>query len=269
MTSLPLIGIPSDAREIGINPFHCVGEKYITAVARGARALPVLMPAFGPGPDIPPPAELYDIDAMLDRLDGILVTGSPSNVEPRHYEGAPSRPGTLHDEQRDNVMLPMIRRALEAAVPVFAICRGIQELNVALGGTLHQLVHEVEGLADHRSPEGEPREVKYAPAHEVTLAAGGMLQRLSGLQTWRVNSLHEQGIDRLASRLEVEALAPDGMIEAVRVKDAKTFALGVQWHPEWLFWEDKLSLALFAAFGDAARARAAARSGAAAHGRVA
>ncbi len=265
--SLPMIGIPSDVREIGVNPFHCVGEKYITAVARGAGALPVLMPAFGPGPDIPPPAELYDIDAMLEHLDGILVTGSPSNVEPSHYEGEPSRAGTLHDPQRDNVMLPMIRRALETSVPVFAICRGIQELNVALGGTLHQIVHEVEGLTDHRSPEGEPREVKYAPAHEINFTPGGMLQRLSGMQTWRVNSLHEQGIDRLAPRLEIEAQAPDGMIEAVRVKDARGFALGVQWHPEWLFWEDRLSVKLFEAFGDAARARSRARS--AVRGRVA
>ncbi len=264
--SLPLIGIPCDAREIGIHPFHCVGEKYIAAVARGAGALPVLLPAFGPGPDIPPPVTLYDIDAMLDRLDGLLVTGSPSNVEPHHYGGPASRPGTLHDPQRDNVMLAMTRRAIELGVPLLAICRGIQELNVALGGTLHQHVDEVPGLSDHRSPQDEAREVKYGPAHEIELEPGGLLARLSGMQTWRVNSLHGQGIDRLAAGLEAEATAPDGMIEAVGVKGARAFALGVQWHPEWRFWEDKLSIALFAAFGDAARARAA-RAGV--HGRVA
>ena len=264
--SLPMIGIPCDARQIGLHPFHCVGEKYVTAVARGANALPVLLPAFGPGPDIPPPVELYDIDAMLGRLDGLLVTGSPSNVEPHRYGGPPSRPGTLHDPQRDNVMLAMTRRAIETGVPMLAICRGIQELNVALGGTLHQHVEEVPGLDDHRSPDGETREEFYAPAHEIALAPDGMLARLSGMQTWRVNSLHGQGIDRLAEGLSMEARAPDGMIEAVRVKGARAFALGVQWHPEWRFWEDRLSSALFAAFGDAARARAGAR---AAHGRVA
>lgn len=267
--SLPLVGIPCDTRDIAATPFHCVGEKYITAVARGARALPVLMPAFGPGPDAPPPAELYDLDAMLERLDGILVTGSPSNVEPHHYEGIPSRPGTLHDTQRDNVTLPMIRGALARGIPVLAICRGIQELNVALGGTLHQHVQEQPGLRDHRSPPDEPRDVKYAEAHEIELEPGGMLARLSGMQTWRVNSLHEQGIDRLAGGLDVEARAPDGMIEAVRVRDARAFALGVQWHPEWRFWEDKLSVALFEAFGAAARERMAWRERSVVHGRVA
>jgi putative glutamine amidotransferase len=265
----PLIGIPSDVYEIGINPFHCVGEKYITAVSRAAHGLPLLIPAFGPGPDIPPPAEIFDIDQMVDALDGLLVTGAPSNVEPRHYEGSPSRPGTLHDPQRDAMTLPLIRRALAEGLPVLAICRGIQELNVALGGTLHQLVHEVEGLADHRSPAGEPRDVKYAPAHEIALTPGGVLAKLSGMQTWRVNSLHEQGIDRLADGLAVEARAPDGMIEAVRVRDAKGFALAVQWHPEWRFWEDKLSIALFAAFGAAAAERARTRAARMVHGRVA
>jgi putative glutamine amidotransferase len=267
--TLPLIGIPSDVYTVGINPFHCVGEKYITAVARGCRGLPLLIPSFGPGPDIPPPVELFDIDAMVDALDGLLVTGSPSNVEPHHYGGDPSRPGTHHDPQRDAITLPLIGKALAAGLPVLAICRGIQELNVALGGTLHQLVHEVVGLDDHRSAPDEPRDVKYAPAHEVTLTPGGVLATLSGMQTWRVNSLHEQGIDRLADGLAVEARAPDGMVEAVRVKDAKTFALGVQWHPEWRFWEDKLSIGLFGAFGAAAAERARARGARAVHGRVA
>ncbi|MSP83949.1 MAG: gamma-glutamyl-gamma-aminobutyrate hydrolase family protein [Alphaproteobacteria bacterium] len=267
--TLPLIGIPSDVYDIGINPFHCVGEKYIAAVARAAHGLPLLIPSFGPGPDIPPPAELFDLDALVDALDGLLVTGSPSNVEPHHYGGDPSRPGTHHDPQRDAITLPLIRRALAEGLPVLAICRGIQELNVALGGTLHQLVHEVEGLADHRGPPNEPRDVKYAPAHEVTLTSGGALARLSGMQTWRVNSLHEQGIDRLADGLAIEARAPDGMIEAVRVKDAKAFALGVQWHPEWRFWDDRLSTALFAEFGTAAAERSRARSSRVVHGRVA
>ncbi len=267
--TLPLIGIPSDVYAIGINPFHCVGEKYITAVARGAHALPLLIPSFGPGHDVPPPGELFDIETMVDRLDGLMVTGSPSNVEPRHYDGAPSRAGTLHDPQRDAITLPLIRRALAAGLPMLAICRGIQELNVALGGTLHQIVHEVAGLADHRSPPNEPRDVKYAPAHEVTLTPGGVLAKLSGMQTWRVNSLHEQGIDRLAPGLAIEARAPDGMIEAVRVRDAKAFALAVQWHPEWRFWEDKLSVALLEAFGAAAAERARSRLHGVVHGRVA
>jgi putative glutamine amidotransferase len=248
---LPLVAIPADVRDIGLHPFHVVGEKYIVAVMKGAGALPLLVPALG---------DAIDRRELLDRVDGILFTGSPSNVEPRHYEGSPSREGTLHDPQRDETTLPLIREAIEAGVPIFCICRGIQELNVALGGTLHQHVQEVPGHRDHRADKTKPRDEQYEPVHSIALEPGGVIAGLWRTSTVEVNSLHGQGIDRLAPRLAIEARAPDGVIEAVRVKDAKSFALGVQWHPEWKVTDNPFSMALFGAFGAAARAYAERRA---------
>ncbi|MBI1205789.1 MAG: gamma-glutamyl-gamma-aminobutyrate hydrolase family protein [Azospirillum sp.] len=239
---LPLVGVPACIRDLGEQPFHVVGDKYLRAISEGAGALPLLIPALG---------EAIDVELLLSRLDGLLITGSPSNVEPRHYAGPPSEPGTLHDPARDATTLPLIRAAVDRGVPLLAICRGIQELNVALGGSLHQQVHEVPGLMDHRDRDEDPLEVQYGPAHAVDLSLDGVLARLTGQKTLTVNSLHGQGIDRLARRLAVEATAPDGLIEAVRVADAPGFALGLQWHPEWRFRERPDSVALFAAFGAA------------------
>jgi len=185
-----------------------------------------------------------------------MLTGSPSNVEPHRYGGPASAEGTLHDAERDATTLPLIRAAIDMGVPLLGICRGFQELNVAFGGTLHQRVHEVPGMRDHREDKTAPVEVQYAKAHPVRLAPDGLLARIAGTDELRVNSVHGQGIDRLAPGLSVEATAPDGLVEAVRVDGAGAFALAVQWHPEWRFWEDSASAALFAAFGDAARARA-------------
>jgi len=243
----PVIGIPADRRIIGPHPFHAVGEKYIRAVAEAAGALPLLIPAL---PD------LIDSEEVLERVDGILFTGSPSNVEPHHYAGAPSVPGTLHDPHRDATTLPLIPRAVRAGVPVFGVCRGFQEMNVAFGGTLHQRLHEIPGLMDHRDDLSQPLEVQYAPAHDVTLEPGGLLQALAGADRLKVNSLHWQGVDRLGPDLIAEARAPDGVIEAFRVKDAPRFALAVQWHPEWQVMSNPFSRALFAAFGAASRERA-------------
>jgi putative glutamine amidotransferase len=192
------------------------------------------------------------------RLDGLLLTGSRSNVEPYHYEGEASQPGTLHDPERDALTLPLIRTAIGAGLPVLAICRGIQELNVALGGTLYQRVHEIAGRLDHRAPEGDVARRYAHSAHVVALTPGGMLERLTGERELVVNSLHSQGIDRLAPHLVVEAAAPDGQIEAVR-HAAADFVLGVQWHPEYRVMENPFSRALFAAFGGACRAWAARR----------
>ncbi len=266
---LPLIGIPADVREVGIHPFHGVGEKYINAVAHGAGALPLLLPAFGPGRDLEAMVGHVDIEDLVALLDGLFLPGSPSNVEPRHYGGEASAPDTTHDPQRDATTLPLIETALSAALPLFAVCRGFQELNVALGGTLHQRLEEVAGLIDHREDTGLPREALYAPSHSLRLAPGGLLAGLIGAQQIEVNSLHAQGVDRLAARLVAEATAPDGLVEAARVAEAPGFTLGVQWHPEWRVRENPVSLALFEAFGDAARARAAARPHHTAHGRVA
>jgi putative glutamine amidotransferase len=261
--ALPLIGVPACVREIGVYPFHAVGEKYINAVAHGAGGLPLLIPAFGRGRDLDALDNHVDLDDLVGRLDGLFLTGSPSNVEPHHYGGPQSAPGTHHDVQRDETTLPLIRAAVDAGLPLFAVCRGIQEFNVAFGGTLHQRVHEVPGLMDHRADTDKPREAQYQPVHAVALAPGGLLAGLAGAEAEEimVNSLHAQAIDRPGDSLAVEATAPDGLIEAVRVEGAPAFALGVQWHPEWRVREDPFSLAMFEAFGDAARARARERSG--------
>lgn len=235
---------------IGLHPFHAVGEKYARAVLEASEGLPLLIPSL---------AEELKLDELAERLDGLLFTGSPSNVEPRHYEGPPSHPGTLHDPARDATTLPLIRKAVQAGVPVLGICRGFQEVNVAFGGSLYQRVHEVAGYLDHRDDETQPLEVQYGPAHEVILEPGGLLRSLAGTERVRVNSLHWQGIERLGPGLGVEARAPDGLIEAFRVEGAARFALAVQWHPEWKVMDNPLSRALFAAFGAACRNRAESR----------
>lgn len=235
---------------LGLHPFHAVGDKYARAVLEASGGLPLLIPAL---------AEELRLDELVGRLDGLLFTGSPSNVEPRHYEGPPSHPGTLHDPARDATTLPLIRKAVRAGVPVFGICRGFQEVNVAFGGSLHQRVHEVAGHLDHRDDESQPLDVQYGPAHDVVLAPGGLLRRLAESDRVRVNSLHSQGIERLGPGLAVEARAPDGLIEAFRVEGAARFALAVQWHPEWRVMDDPFSRALFSAFGAACRDRAESR----------
>jgi putative glutamine amidotransferase len=244
MSRVPLIGIPADRRLYGNHYFHMVGEKYIDAVAAGADAVPVLVPALGPD---------LDLTALLDVCDGLLLTGSASNVEPYHYGGPASAPGTLHDPNRDATTLPLIPQAIAAGLPVLAICRGFQEMNVAFGGTLWQRLHEVPGNLDHRDDESQPLEVQYGPAHEVALEPGGLLSELAGTDRLQVNSLHSQGIQTLGRDLAVEARAPDGVIEAFRVADAPRFAVGLQWHPEWDFSQNPFSRALFAAFGKASR----------------
>ena len=245
----PLIGIPADRRILGPHPFHCVGEKYIAAIVDAAEAIPVLVPALGE----------RDLDQLLGTLDGILLTGSPSNVEPHRYAGPASEPDTLHDPHRDATTLALIPHAIERGVPLFAVCRGFQEMNVALGGTLWQKVQQVPGLQDHREDKEQPLEVQYGPAHEIELVRGGLLHGWAGRDRVTVNSLHSQGVETLGRDLEVEARAPDGLVEAFRVRPAPAFALAVQWHPEWQVMNNPFSRAMFAAFGDAARARSNSR----------
>lgn len=248
MGAKPVVGIPADRRQIDPHPFHVVGEKYATAVRDGADAIPFLIPALG---------NTIDAETVLQRVDGILLTGSPSNVEPHHYDGAASRPGTLHDPHRDETTLPLIKLALEKGVPVFAVCRGFQELNVVLGGTLHQYVHEVEGYHRHKENPDDPLDVQYGPSHEIHLVEGGLLRDLAGTDTVTVNSLHSQGIARLADGVTVEAVADDGLVEGFRVDGARNFALAVQWHPEWQVTQNRFSMVIFKAFGDACRQFAA------------
>ena len=250
MRSKPIIGIPCDRRIYTGHPFHMAGEKYLTAVTQAATAIPLMIPVL---------EDPIDFDVLLGHLDGILLTGSYSNVEPHHYNGEPSEEGTLHDSHRDAVTLPLIRHVLDMGMPLFAICRGFQELTVALGGTLHQKVHQVPGYHMHLENPDDPIEVKYGPSHPVSLPEGGLLRSLVGKESMMVNSLHSQGVAKLADGVTIEAVADDGLIEAFRVDNAPGFNLAVQWHPEWRATEDEFSMAMFKAFGDACRARAAER----------
>ncbi len=250
---VPLVGVPACRKQFE-GTFHSVGEKYLTALTDGARVQPVLIPALG--------TDRQDLAHLLSRLDGVLITGSPSNVEPHHYAGPPAREPdksdpAKSDPARDATTLPFIRAAIAADIPLLAICRGNQELNVALGGSLHQHVHELPGVADHRMPQHDDLDVRYGPRHAVRLTGGGSLAALAaslGLDPDNliVNSLHSQAIDRLAGGLTVEALSHDGVIEAVAV-DGAGFAFGIQWHPEYKVLGDAFSTALFSAFGNACR----------------
>ncbi|MDT4805432.1 Gamma-glutamyl-gamma-aminobutyrate hydrolase PuuD [compost metagenome] len=250
MSRLPLIGVTACTREIGLQSYHIAGDKYLRAVAVGAGGVPLVIPAL---------AELMDQTTLLASLDGLLFTGSPSNVEPHRYQGPASAPGTKHDPDRDRTTLPLVRAAVAAGIPVLGICRGFQEMNVAFGGTLHQRVHEVEGFIDHREPGDQPLEVQYAPRHLLRVQPGGVLDGIGLPSEIHVNSIHGQGVERLAPGLRVEALAPDGLVEAFSVEGARSFALGVQWHPEWQVRTNPDYLAIFQAFGEACREKAGKR----------
>jgi putative glutamine amidotransferase len=255
----PLVGISACLKDHGRGWGHTVGDKYVQATIQAVGGVPIVIPAAGAtvGNDID-----HAIDRVLEMCDGLLLTGSPSNVEPHHYEGEPSRAGTAHDAARDSTTLPMIRRAIDRGVPLFAICRGLQEVNVALGGTLHQLVHEVPGRRDHRSPKTPSTDDNYAPSHHVDIVEGGLLHELLGERRIMVNSLHAQGVDRLAKGARLEAVADDGQVEAFSVPDAPGFVLCLQWHPEHRALENPVSMKMFDAFSAACRQRAAERTGA-------
>ena len=251
----PLIGIPVNVHQLPEFTIHIhgSGEKYIRAAADGAGGAPFLVPALGAETDLP---------ALIGHIDGLLLTGGRANVEPHHFGGAAFPDDEIRDPARDNTVLPLIRACIEVGVPVFGTCRGIQEINVALGGSLHYRVHQVPGKMDHRmSPDpNEDIEHRFRLRHALSPTPGGYLESLVGTSDVMVNSLHGQGLDRLGDGLVVEGVASDGLVEAVRLEGAKTFTVGVQWHAEWRFEEHPLSKALFAAFGDAARARAAMKS---------
>jgi putative glutamine amidotransferase len=248
----PIVAVPMCVKAIGGQTYHTVGEKYFTGLIDGAGVYPLSFPALGP---------VLEPAALLDQVDGVLFTGSPSNVAVQHYDGAPDREDSPQDPGRDAVTLPLIRAAIDRQVPIFCICRGFQELNVALGGTLDTHVHVAEGRMDHRARTDVPLEEAYGPRHTVKFLAGGKFARILGKTETEVNSLHWQGIARPAERIVVEGRADDGVIEAVSLKDYAGFCLGTQWHPEFRVTENPDSMALFRAFGAAARARRQQRLG--------
>lgn len=245
----PLVGISCCTKPFGLfaMPNHAASDTYVRAVDQVVDAVPVLIPANG---------HAVDVDTLLTRLDGIVLTGSRSNVQPCLYGGPCHAEDTPEDPARDAVTLPLIRAAIAAGVPLLAICRGFQELNVALGGTLHQRLQDLPGRFDHSTPMQPNARVRHGKAHPVRVLPDAWLCRVTGATELPVNSLHNQGIDVLAPGLAIEALASDGTIEAVRVAGARGFAVGVQWHPEYDFETDQASCAIFAAFGEALRAHA-------------
>ena len=240
LAAKPVVLVPACNKALGDHPFHVAGHKYIDAV-RLAGALPLVVPG----------ADERDIDALLDMADGVLLTGSPSNVHPSHYGQAVHDASLPLDTARDAWTLPLVRRVLERGVPLLAICRGAQETNVALGGSLHQAVHEVDGHMDHRDPHDQPLDVRYGPAHSADVVPGGALSRVLHQSRIQINSLHGQAVDSLAPGLKVEALAPDGVVEAFSRPGAPGFNLAVQWHPEWQAASNPVSMALLGAFGAA------------------
>ncbi|WP_119154461.1 gamma-glutamyl-gamma-aminobutyrate hydrolase family protein [Caldimonas tepidiphila] len=239
----PVVLLPACNRTLGAHPYHVIGRKYVDAV-RLAGCLPLVVPS----------AAAQDVDELLETAHGVLLTGSPSNVHPDHFGESVLDENLPLDPDRDSLTLPLIRKALARGVPLFAICRGFQEMNVAFGGSLHQAVHDRPGHLDHREAPDGPLEEQYGPAHEVSIVPGGLLETILGDSRFLVNSLHGQGVNRLAEGLRVEAVAPDGLIEAFSRPSAPAFNLCVQWHPEWQASENPVSVKLFKAFGAACQA---------------
>jgi len=244
MSLLPLVGLPADTYENHGFLYHSIGDKYVRAVAEVAGCTPVMIPAI---------MDALHLDALLDQFDGILMTGAISNVHPPHYGEQATADHEPYDHHRDRLTLRLITRVIERGIPLFCICRGFQELNVVMGGTLEAELQKGEGRIDHRAPEHDDVDVRYAPNHMINIQPGGKLEKILGKRETMVNSIHRQGIKRLAGSLAVEATAPDGIIEAVSVRDAKTFTLGTQWHPEFKAANNPDSVKLFTAFGEAVR----------------
>lgn len=240
----PIVAVPADIRTFDGASWHAVQHQYVRAALNAAGVMAFIIPAFEEG---------YDTDAILDRVDGVLVSGSASNVHPSFYGMPATEADGPFDVARDMTTLPLIRRAIDRAIPLLAICRGIQELNVALGGSLASEIQDQPGIWDHRKPADVDRDGMYAIRQSVFVKEGSCIARIIGPGEIKVNSLHRQAIANTAPRLQVEAVAEDGTIEAVSVIDAAAFAVGVQWHPEYWAETDKPSNQIFSAFGDAVR----------------
>ena len=239
---LPVVLVPACNRQIGLHSFHVAGKKYVDFV-RLAGCLPLVVPNAG----------AHEVSALLNLADGVLLTGSPSNVHPRHFGEDVRNPALPLDTERDDWTLPFIPEVLTRGLPLFAICRGTQETNVALGGSLHQAVQDVAGHLDHRAPSDEDADLQYGLAHEVEVLPGGVLAGIVDRPRFQVNSVHGQAVNRLAPGLRVEARAPDGLIEAFSSAGAPGFNLCLQWHPEWQASRNPVSVQLAQAFGQACR----------------
>lgn len=248
--SKPVVAVSTDVKAFENYVWHAAPRQYLEAAIEGADVTPLLVPSFG---------DRLDMDSILDRVDGVMLTGSKSNVHPALYGGVATEANGPYDEARDSTTIPLIRRCLERGIPLLAICRGLQELNVALGGTLATEIQDMPGRIDHRAPVSDDQDVRFAIRQKVAIKPGSCLAGVFGAGEINVNSVHRQGVDRLGGRLDVEAVAEDGTVEAVAVRGARAFAVGVQWHPEYWVRTDSASRRIFLAFGDAARSFAASR----------
>lgn len=237
----PLVLVSADVRIDEGHRRHSAPESYLVAVAEGAECVPLVLPAL----DI-------ELDTVLDRVDGVLLTGARSNVHPAAYSVEPTPAHAPFDEDRDRADFRLIYAALERDLPMFCVCRGHQELNVALGGSIANDIQDIAGRDDHRAMQSDVQDERYGVRHPVAVTPGGLLERAVGAHEINVNSLHRQAIDRLAEGLWIEASAADGTIEAVSLPGHR-YVLGVQWHPEYWFRTDPPSAALFRAFGEAVR----------------
>lgn len=258
LPAIPLVGLPADTFEKSGFQFHSVGDKYLRAVAEVAKCQPIMIPSMG---------EVLNYDDLLDYLDGVVLTGAVSNVHPPHYGEEPSGDHEPYDHARDSTTLRLIRKVIDRGMPLFCICRGFQELNVAMGGTLEAELQRGESRLDHRAVKSDDVALRYGSAHRIDIVSGGILERILGKREAMVNSVHRQGIRNIAPGLAAEATAPDGIIEAVSIRNAKGFALGTQWHPEYKAAANPDSVKLFTAFGNAVQHYHRAKSEVASQGR--
>ncbi len=242
MPKLPVVGVPTCRQLIGDLEYDCTQHKYLAALYKSANVLPMLIPLIG---------DQIEVDAILDHLDGILLTGSHSNIHPSNYENTDHEPDFKLDEARDATVLRLIKPAIENGIPLLAVCRGFQELNVAYGGSLYPKLHQQECFLEHRENKDQALDQRYGAAHSLKLTEDGHLSAMLKSESIEVNSLHEQGIKKLGENLVVEASADDGLIEAVSVSGSSNFAIGVQWHPEWKSTDNPISTILFSEFGRA------------------
>ena len=243
----PLVGLPADTIEKDGFLFHSLGDKYVRALTDVADVEPVMIPSF---------MDMSNLDGLLNHFDGVLMTGAVSNVHPPHYGEEPTADHEPYDHHRDASTLKLIRAVIDRGIPLFCICRGFQELNVAMGGSLETELQRGEGRLDHRAPKSDDVNVRYAASHEITMSKGGLLAHMLGKSKTMVNSIHRQGVKKLGEGLTIEATAQDGIIEAMSVKGARSFAFATQWHPEFRASENPDSVKLFEAFGNATRVHA-------------
>ena len=248
----PFVAIAGSLMEVSGRRFmvHGTSQVVVQSVAKFSDCIPVVLPGL---------SDLYDCQELASRLDGLVLPGGRANVEPHHFDGPPFPDDEPIDPGRDGTVLPLVRACIEQQVPIFGICRGIQEMNVAMGGSLYYRIHLLEGKEDHRMPRRDdvtPEEI-FRPRHRLALS--GSMVDIAGSDSVVVNSLHGQGLDRVADAFEVEAVTDDDVIEVIRLKNDPNFTVGVQWHAEWEPERHDFSRRLFELFGKAARARANAR----------